>query len=150
MDSLQLIYLKVTVTQDPFGTLRLPVRGRRVLLSECFGSLLDPFGSLGTPAGSRRSPGNSHIVFCFNFSPIFEPGLIPRWVRKRLFSDVSCRTAAARAARVIRRTRQARNEGDVEAQSGFGVVNNRSNSLSSLFATKRAQRQLWTLPGSFF
>ena len=118
-------------------------------LFECFGSLLDPFGSLGSPAGSRRSPGSSQIDFCFNFWPIFDPGLVSMCVRKRLFSDVLCRTAAARAARVIRRARQARSEGNVEARSGFGVVNNGFNSQSSVLQENTHNAVCEHFPGPF-
>ena len=72
------------------------------------------------------------------------------WVWKRLFSSVFRTTVSARAAKVIRLAREAQSEDVAEARIGFGVVNNGSKSLSSIFATKRTQSQLWTLPGSFF
>jgi len=133
----------------PVGALGLPFRGQRVPLFECFGSLLDPFGSLGTHPGSRRSPGSLQIDFCFNFWPIFEPGWVSMCVRIRLFSDVLCRTAAARAARVIRRARQARSEGNVEARSGFGVVSNGFNSMSSFLQENEHNAVCEHFPGPF-
>ena len=110
---------------------------------------ISALGAPSSPAGSRRSPGFLKKYFCFNYSPILELVSVSIWVWKRLFSSVFRTTVSARAAKVIRLAREAQSEDVAEAQSGFGVVNNGSKSLSSLFAPKRTQNQLWTLPGSF-
>ena len=91
----------------------------------------------------------SILVNIRTYLPTFVPVWVSMCVRKRLFSGVLCRTAAARAARVIRRARQARSEGNVEARSGFGVVNNGFNSLSSFLPENQHSAVCGHFPGPF-
>ena len=104
----------------------------------------------GSPRRVPEFPGIIKSDFPFNFLSILDTSSPPFWVQEHSFSSVFRMGVSARAPRVFRLAQQAQKKDYAEAKSGFGMVNNRSNSMTTLLATKCINGQLWTLQGSFF
>ena len=90
----------------------------------------------GSPRRVPEFPGIIKGDFPSNFLSILDPNSPTFCVQEHSFFSVFRMGFSARALRVFRLAQQAQKKDCAEAKSGLGMVNNWSNSMTTLLATK--------------